>query len=106
MRFSPSQTNTFCKIGEIRFILKLKLEVLDTATQKWSGVSKDLRVAPCSGVAQRWNKSMNMRFNETPISNPAQDQLTQHFVKSKISIPDDMVMTLGKIVQYSCQLDK
>ena len=72
MRFGPSVTNNYYKIDEIVYVMKVKLEQYDSTTHSWSGVPKNLRVAPISGLGQRWYQNLNVKLNQTPISAPSQ----------------------------------
>lgn len=97
MRFQPSQTNNFYKIDQIIYVMKVKLECLDTVKHEWTGCPKSLRVAPVSGIGQRWFQSLNIKLNQTPVSSPAQDQLLQNFIASKLTLGDDLALTLGSL---------
>ena len=96
-RFHPSYANKFYKVAEIHYILKCKFECEDIAKQKWQSVTKADRIAPISGLGGRWFDSLSMRLNQHPVTSPAQDNILQNFIKSKLTIPDEVIYGLGSL---------
>ena len=73
------------------------MECEDIAKQSWHGVPKTDRIAPISGVGSRWFSSLNMRLNQHPITSPAQDNILQNFIKSKLTIGDECIYGVGAL---------
>ena len=49
LKIAPSITNNFYRVSRIKYVVKLQLECLDIKTQQWTGVTKEMGIAPISG---------------------------------------------------------